>query len=403
MQLDWDPEIDTPATISVIGGGPCGVEAALYGRFLGYSVELFDAHKVGDSLVAWGSRPMPGTWRELTSSLGLAAIEAHEHPLPDPDQVPTFEQYVEQYLLLVARTDLLYTSITVHTPVLSASRLGCTWQDATSLERRAEQEFRLLLESTQRGQFTQVVDIVFDCSGGEASRGGLATGGGQPIGWRQLQDRILLGRRRVLTRERPSFSGKRVMLIGNDAAAAANAIELAQLAKTEKTQLFWVIPKRLTPRESLLQASVANSPLSAEEVALAESTYREADGLFVVPVEAWGVEALREESGQLIVTLQRTEDETLDFSVDQVIHCGDVVDEPNYEHNLRLEPIVTDEASGAFVTREPHFYRLGGRSVLPSGAHPFEVMRQQIRHTFGLIGGRAELNLYETVKPQGWR
>ncbi len=79
------------------------------------------------------------------------------------------------------------------------------------------------------------------------------------------------------------------MLIGNDAAAAANAIELAQLAKTEKTQLFWVIPKRLTPRESLLQASVANSPLSAEEVALAESTYREADGLFVVPVEAWGV------------------------------------------------------------------------------------------------------------------
>lgn len=116
-----------------------------------------------------------------------------------------FEQYVEQYLLLVARTDLLYTSITVHTPVLSASRLGCTWQDATSLERRAEQEFRLLLESTQRGQFTQVVDIVLDCSGGEAVREGSATGGGQPIGWKQLQDRILLGRRRVLTRAAKFF------------------------------------------------------------------------------------------------------------------------------------------------------------------------------------------------------
>lgn len=83
------------------------------------------------------------------------------------------------------------------------------------------------------------------------------------------------------------------MLIGNDVAAAANAIELAELAKTEKTQLFWVIPKRLTPRESLLQATGANSPLSAEEVALAESIYREADGLFVVPIEAWGVEAIQ--------------------------------------------------------------------------------------------------------------
>lgn len=92
----------------------------------------------------------------------------------------------------------------------------------------------------------------------------------------------------------------------------------------------------------------------------------------------------------MIVTLQRTEDETLDFSVDQVIHCGDAVEQSNYEHNLRLEPIVTDESTGAFVTHEPHFYRLGGRSVLPSGAHPFEIMHQQIRQTFGLIGGRAD-------------
>lgn len=70
MQLDWDPEIDTPATIAVIGGGPCGVEAALYGRFLGYSVGFFDVHKVGDSLVAWGNRPMPGTWREFNLVVG---------------------------------------------------------------------------------------------------------------------------------------------------------------------------------------------------------------------------------------------------------------------------------------------------------------------------------------------
>ncbi len=27
---NWDPEVESPATIAVIGGGPTGIEAALY-------------------------------------------------------------------------------------------------------------------------------------------------------------------------------------------------------------------------------------------------------------------------------------------------------------------------------------------------------------------------------------
>jgi glycine/D-amino acid oxidase-like deaminating enzyme len=175
--FEWDPEIDTPATIAVIGGGPCGVEAALYARFLGYSVELYDMHKVGDSLVQWGDRSMNIPWRALVSSLGLAAMEAHEHPLPELDRIPTYREYVESYLLPIARNDLLYSTVSVHTRALSISRLGCDENEAISIERRAEQEFRLLLSSSQRGQFSQVVDIVLDCSGNQSVRRGLATGG----------------------------------------------------------------------------------------------------------------------------------------------------------------------------------------------------------------------------------
>ena len=87
--LPWDPEIDTPATIAIIGAGPGGIEAALYARFLGYSVELYDQHRVCDSLRRWGQRPMSGTWCDLTSPLGLAALQAHGHPLPEPGEVPT--------------------------------------------------------------------------------------------------------------------------------------------------------------------------------------------------------------------------------------------------------------------------------------------------------------------------
>ncbi len=39
--------VDTPAVIAIIGAGPIGLEAALYGRYLGYDVRLFDARPRG--------------------------------------------------------------------------------------------------------------------------------------------------------------------------------------------------------------------------------------------------------------------------------------------------------------------------------------------------------------------
>lgn len=395
MHLEYDPEIDTPATIAIIGGGPTGIEAATYARFLGYSVELYDAHKVGDSLVQWGDRPMHGTWQQLTSSLGLAAIEAHEHPLPDPQATPTYREYVDQYLLPLARTDLLYSSITVHTRVLSVSRLGCRPDDNVSIEQRADQEFRLLATSEQRGQFTQVVDLVLDCSGLQSTRTGMASGGGEPIGWSMLSHRVRQGRRRILTREKELYSQKKVLLWGNDIAAAANALELNQLVHSNGTQLFWCIPKRLESGSATISRGVQPSPLTEEEVAQAESIFHQADGLNVVPLEAWGIEGLKDEAGKLIVTLQKTEDETLDFAVDEIIHCGSSTGELNYRHNLSLQML---EGSN-FVTAEPHYYRLGMQSASNS-SHPYEQIRQDIQQVFGMIGGRAELNLYETVKPQ---
>ncbi len=173
MKFDWDPEIETPATIAVVGGGPTGVEAALYARFLGYTVMLFDDAKVGDSLLCWGEQKMPSasqpaaTWSEVTSSLGLAAIEAQSglEGIPPLDTTVSYRHYVEKYLLPLARTDLLHESIHVHSPVISISRLGCTRESEVPLPRRAEQEFRLLIQAKNRGEYSQLADIVLDCSG----------------------------------------------------------------------------------------------------------------------------------------------------------------------------------------------------------------------------------------------
>lgn len=398
IELGWDPEIDTPATIAVIGGGPCGVEAALYARFLGYSVELYDAHKVGDSLLQWGDRLMPYPWRELASTLGLAAIEAHDHRLPKLDNIPTYREYVESYLLPIARNDLLYSTVHIHTPVLSISRLGCDGSETVSLERYAEQEFRILLSSSQRGQFSQVVDIVLDCSGSQAVRRGMATGGGVPIGMTSLNAPIYQGRLRIVEKYRNEFSGKRVLLLGNDVAAAANALDLFELTKTEQSQLFWVMPKRIEPSPQLLDCACPGGPLSTDELDQAAKIFCQADDVTVIALHAWGVESIKESGSQILVELQTTEDSTINLCVDRIINCGNSISQPSYSHSLNLN--VQEDSS--VITAEPHFYRLGSRaSVLPRDTTNFYwLIRQQIRQAFGLIGGRAELDLYSSVKPQ---
>jgi len=42
--------LDPPGAIAVVGAGPLGIEAALYGRYLGYDVKLYEAKSVGSSM-----------------------------------------------------------------------------------------------------------------------------------------------------------------------------------------------------------------------------------------------------------------------------------------------------------------------------------------------------------------
>ena len=77
IELPWDPEVESPATIAVIGGGPVGIETALYARFLGYFVSIFESRRVGHRMLDWHHRKLAINVAECTTPLGIAAIKAH--------------------------------------------------------------------------------------------------------------------------------------------------------------------------------------------------------------------------------------------------------------------------------------------------------------------------------------
>ncbi|HBJ34716.1 MAG TPA: hypothetical protein DDZ51_08125 [Planctomycetaceae bacterium] len=107
---DDEMTLDPPGRIAVIGAGVLGLEAALYGRFLGYDVVVFERGEVGQSLRSRLSEPLPVLPSGCLSSLALAAIAAQNGPDAPGAQRPlpiTVGQWVNEGLARLAQTDLL--------------------------------------------------------------------------------------------------------------------------------------------------------------------------------------------------------------------------------------------------------------------------------------------------------
>lgn len=392
--LPWEPAIDAPATVVVIGGGPVGIEAALYARFLGYSVLVLEQAKVGDSLLPWGDAPMGEDWNEVTTSLGLAALEAQQ-TLALPDARPTCRSFVEHYLLPVARTDLLHDGIHVHSRVVSVSRLGCPPNHELPVEIRAEREFRVMFDSRQRGHTTQIADIILDCSGMASRRCGLSSGGGLAANELDFVDRFLHGKIDVPGAARASCLGKHCLLWGNTYEAVCNAKELLSLAEEDDaTRITWVIPKQLG-QSSCRPAWPANTNGMQFETLLKDPPNA------LTQIDAWGIEAIQPQADGWKLRLQTTEEETLDVSCDVFVNCASPLPDWRFAQPLAAQSLLNEAHApdSPSYCHEPHYYVLGQKSW-GTETHCMKTAQAQIRQLFSRIGDRRELDLYSTVKPQ---
>src|SRR5262245_66033777 len=101
--------IDAPAKLAILGAGPIGLEAALYARFLGYDVVVYERGDVAASVRQWGHVCMFTPFGMNRTTLGLASIQAQDESYrpPGDDKLLTGHELAEQYLLPLANTDLL--------------------------------------------------------------------------------------------------------------------------------------------------------------------------------------------------------------------------------------------------------------------------------------------------------
>jgi hypothetical protein len=158
--------IDTPAKIAILGAGPIGLEAALYARFLGYEVVVFEAGEVAVSVRRWGNVRMFTPFGMNRSSLGLAAIQAQDesYDAPRDDELLTGNEWVDRYLLPLSQTDLLADHLRLHSNVVSVGKDELFNEDIPAASEQGDFPFRILFRDASGAEHSYLCDAVLDCT-----------------------------------------------------------------------------------------------------------------------------------------------------------------------------------------------------------------------------------------------
>jgi hypothetical protein len=416
--------VDTPATIAILGAGPMGLETALYARFLGYDVKLYERGTIGENVLRWGHVRMLTPFSLNCSRLGLAALAAQDDKYrpPDPGAALLGREWVRQYLLPLAQTDLLVDHLREHVTVVSVARQDLLKEDLPDLPDRGDSPFRILIRDQAGSECSEKADIVIDTTGVYGNPNWLGPGGGPAIGEAALRDRIEYGLPDIEGRERDRYAGRHTLLIGDGSSAATNAVALCGLAlQAPGTRLTWVTARPPAEIDPGPIRHVASDPLpSRRELASAANRYARGEGSVieywpVTVVEAVAHDAERDQfavrcSGQhageqrfdrIVASVGYRGDDSL-YAELQVQSCY-VTGAPR-----RLAVAWRDLATAgglrpacppqALLNPEPNFYILGAKSYGRDSSFLFATGLDQIRGSFSMIGDRPDLDLYATVK-----
>lgn len=413
--------IDTPAKIAIFGAGPLGLEAALYARFLGYEVAIYERGRVAENVLRWGHVRLFSPFAMNRSPLALAALQAQDaqYAPPDDDQLLTGRQWAEQYLVPLSKTDLLVDHLHLQCTVLSVGRHDVLKGDAPGDAHRADSPFRILLADAEGHERIESADVVIDTSGVYGNHNCLGQGGIPAIGEIPSRSHIEYELPDVLGSDRERYAGRHTLLIGGGYSAAATVVSLAKLAEEDaSTRVTWITRRELNENNTGPLPRITDDRL-AERDALAEQANRCA-GDTVDHVTHWPgttVGAVTYDAATDCFQVELHGTHAGSHSFDRIIaNVGYRPDDQIYqelqvhqcyasEGPMKLAASLLGQTSAdcldqtapdgqTLLNPEPNFYILGAKSYGRNSRFLFSIGLEQIRQLFAIIGDREDLNLY---------
>jgi thioredoxin reductase len=398
-----------PRRIAVVGAGPIGLEAALYGRFLGYAVDVYERGNVAQYLLDWGHVKMFTPWQENVSALGCTALAAQEPPWrpPEPGSFVTGREMVQCYFLPLAHSDLLVDSIHEHVEVAAIGRSRMLKGDRGS---RRREPFRLLVRDRGTERAAEA-DVVIDATGTYGQHRWMGAGGIPAIGEMGCRSQIEYQLPDVAGNDRARLAGRRVAVVGAGHCAATTIVALDEVAAAVPgTTITW-ITRRVEPgAENSPVRRVENDPYPhRDRLALAANRLAAAGrvdhrpGTYVAAVSHGAA------AGTLTLALSGSHQGNVevDAVLAQVGHrpdvrlyeelrvkCGPVGEEALPRRAVGRFAKAPNAAELAAVTQlEPDFFVIGAKLCGRGSRFLLRHGRDQVRAVFAILGGRPDLDL----------
>ena len=236
--------------IAIIGGGPIGMEALLYGTMAGADVRLFERGRIGENVRRWGHVGLFTDWGRDRSPLGERLLRERGDALPDAETLPLGDQLAD-YLMRLASLPQLRNRIISQTEVKSLTREGLLKHDLWGDPQRALAPFRLMVAGIG-GEKVRHFDAVIDATGVYSSPNWVGNGGAPCPGELGLQRYIDYNIPDVNGVDVGRFAHKRTVVVGTGHSAATTLLALAELMGSQSsTRLTWVVRRGLAGDGSL--------------------------------------------------------------------------------------------------------------------------------------------------------
>ncbi len=316
---------------------------------------------------------------------------------------------------------------------------------ADALQSRANDEFRLVINSRDRGLYTARADIVLDCRGYDKGSSGWGPGGTQSVGANSVQGFVhqwLPGDARFEAR---LLDGKQTLLFGQSEHAQLFAREWIELAESSPhdLKLIWIIPSVADEADTkILQLADALQKQSGLSQKFAfvftlgidriqrtdegvwrlnllqpdDSTVEIAGDIFAPftnfrPTPSLGPELLpqlpplahRSQSEQPFLPPLAHSSESEPPFLPPLAHSygrgagGEGLPNSPETNDSEIDSpnlFYPDYPGWRVATQEPHYYRLGSLTQ-PHRAAGLAEAYNQIRDLFALLGTRRDLDLYQ--------
>lgn len=232
--------MDKHLRVAVIGAGPVGLAAAAHLLERGLEPIIFEAGaSTGAAIEQWRHIRLFSPWRFNLDAAAVRLLKPTGWESPRPTALPYGGELIDDYLAPLADLPAIASRLQTGARVIAVTRAGL---DKTHVRDRDTTPFMVRVEHAAGEVRDYIVSAVVDASGTWATRNPLGTSGLPAIGEDRATDRISSPLPDVSGRDRDSFAGRRVLVVGAGHSAANTLINLADVAKSNpETKILWAI------------------------------------------------------------------------------------------------------------------------------------------------------------------